>query len=180
MIVINIYKNKKLKTTTTMKHHQQQKKTHTHPYIYITVCPRIMLTFLHASPSDFTCNLIPTPGKFLHAFQPALPFLISVVMLKLIEATLHTDLSCLFWSRRLTTPPFHCSSSESQQLWGYCKWTDCRLQAPTWGRETDTIIMVSVWGSGVHVRRMVWVSFLLLSLLFNRDEAGYVLLVKHK
>ena len=37
---------------------------------------------LHASPSDFTYNLIPTLGRFLHAFWPTFPLLISTVMLK--------------------------------------------------------------------------------------------------
>ena len=44
--------------------------------------PGIIDTFLHASTSNITNNLIPMPGKFLYAFRPMLPFL------KLIQPTL--------------------------------------------------------------------------------------------
>ena len=37
-------------------------------FIRLSLCPGILLTFLHASTSDFTYSLILTPGKFLHAF----------------------------------------------------------------------------------------------------------------
>ena len=34
----------------------------------LSVCPSTTLTFLKTSPSNFTYNLIPTPGRFSHAF----------------------------------------------------------------------------------------------------------------
>ena len=67
--------------------------------------------FCIASTTDLTYSLIPTLERFLHAFQPTLPFLIITVMLKLLEATLHTD-SALRRPRRLIKPPFQCSNSE--------------------------------------------------------------------
>ena len=56
-----------------------------------------MRTLLHTLPSDFTDNLILTPEKFLYAFQATFSFLISTVMLKLIQMILPLFQSLLFW-----------------------------------------------------------------------------------
>ena len=47
-----------------------------------------------------------TPWRFLHAFWPIVPFLISTIVLKLIEATLSTDSSHLFQPHLLVMPSF--------------------------------------------------------------------------
>ena len=56
--------------------------------VCLSVCVEITLTFLHAFTSNFAYNLIPTPGKFSHAFRPTGPFLINAITQILIEATL--------------------------------------------------------------------------------------------
>ena len=80
----------------------------------LCVSPDITLTFLLLSPQKFTHNFIPTPGMFSQAFRPMPSFLISGSTLKLIEATLHIDLSPLFGPLGVITPLFHCISSELQ------------------------------------------------------------------
>ena len=78
--------------------------------VCLSVCPGITLTFSRASTSNFTGNLILTPRRFSHDLRlPTLPFLISAITLKLIEATCHPDSSPCFTPRRLICS-FHCSN----------------------------------------------------------------------
>lgn len=56
-------------------------------WVCLSESPGITPTFLHASTSDFTHSLIPTPGRFPHLFQPILSFPISAITLKRFEAT---------------------------------------------------------------------------------------------
>ena len=62
----------------------------------LSVCPGVTLAFLHTLMSGVTHKLILTAGKFLDAFRPMLPFLMSAIMLKLIEVTLPLFQSPLF------------------------------------------------------------------------------------
>ena len=70
--------------------------------------------FLHALPTDFTHNLIPTPGRFLCAFWHTFHFLFSAILLKLIQAILLLFQPPLLWPHHFIMPPFHCSNSECQ------------------------------------------------------------------
>ena len=80
--------------------------------VCLSVCPGIMLSFLHASLSDFTYSLIPILGRFLNAFQLPLPVLIRAVTLKLIQATLPLFQFPLFQQHCFITSPFHCGKLE--------------------------------------------------------------------
>ena len=55
-------------------------------FVCLSLCPASMLTFLCALTSDLTYSLILTSGRFLHAFELKLPFVMSaLVILSLIH-----------------------------------------------------------------------------------------------
>ena len=56
--------------------------------ICLSVCPGTTIIFLHALISNFIYDLITIAGRFSHAFRSTLPFLISALTSKAIEAVL--------------------------------------------------------------------------------------------
>ena len=80
---------------------------------FVCLCRSNTLTFLHALPSDFICNLIQTQGRFfLHASWPRLPFLIHAILLELKSRNTFTLPVSLVWLHRFSMPPFYCSNSK--------------------------------------------------------------------
>ena len=73
---------------------------------------------MHRPHISRTCNLIQTPGRFLHAFWLMLPFLISSVTLNLIPAALPIFQSPLFQPPDFIMTPFHSDSNRFGQFCG--------------------------------------------------------------
>ena len=88
-------------------------------FVCLSLCPAVTRTFLHASTSCFTYNLILAPERFSHAFRPTLPFIyISAITLTLIQATILISQFSLSRLRGCITLPLLCSNID-------CQWLSC-------------------------------------------------------